>query len=1009
MKKNVLFWLLCMLFTTSQLLAQDRTISGVVTDAEDGESLIGVSVLVKGTTNGAVTDIDGRYVISNVSSDATTLIFSYVGYTTEEVAITGSEINLQMKSGVELEEVIVMGYSTVKKSDVTAAVSEVKGERLQNIPIGGIDNLLQGKSSGLQVTSMNGRPGGNAYIRIRGTGSLNASSEPLILLDGVEISSRDYAMINPADVEDVTVLKDAAAATIYGSRASNGVILVTTKRGSKAGKAFSIQYNYNRGVKSKVKDNFKLMNAAQKIFYEWELGKGNPWILEMEEDADDFIARNETDWFDVLLRKATVETHDVSVSGSKEDFNYYLSFGSYKEDGMAVNSYFERMNIRFNSDYRANKWLKVGNSFTLVTAKDASLRDRYNQQNPFMAIYSMNPYETVYEQDEEGNVIYDENGNPLWNFNTTAVAQLNPLEQIVNNPEVSNYTDIIGSAYVQADLIEGLSLKTEVGGKIRNEAYLSKTYPGAFLDLLSERNGTVNKGSYENTMFTWSNVAVYNKTIKDNHNLSLLAGTELLRTTGQSLLVSAYGYPNRDLMQISLAANVLDARGTQSHYGLFSIFGEAKYNFQNKYYVGTSVRRDGSANFGPKNRYGTFWGATAGWNIANESFLSDVRQISQLKLRGSVGTSGNDRIGSFLYLSTYNVGTYGNNSASFPATPANPELKWESNLNWNIGLDFGFFQNRLTGSVEYYNKQTNDLLFPVALSYTSGFTSQTQNIGKMENKGVELELRADAVRKKNGSLSFFGNYSRNYNKVVSIPTDEEFLPTSGKGLGLTVLKEGKEAYTFYLTRWAGVDASNGEPLYYDKDGNVTNVYSDGDNVILDGKSVLPKWYGGFGLNAEYRGIFVDADFTYSGGNYTFNVLANDLLSDGENVTNIQRVDALDYWRNPGDIKSIPNPAAAGYTSRWSDKWLQKGDYFRLRSLRVGYSLPHSILSKAKISNLSVYFQGTNLFTVTKYEGDPEVGMSSEESVTESIGIPGEASMYSYPQFRGFSFGVNVGF
>lgn len=1011
MKKSLLFWVLGIMLGMTQVLAQSRTISGVVTDADDGEPLIGVSVLVKGSTNGAVTDIDGKYSISNVDPSAKTLVVSYVGYATQEVAITGTSINVKMKSGVELDEVIVVGYSSVKKSDVTASISEVKGEKLSNIPIAGIDNLLQGKASGVQITAINGRPGGNAYIRIRGTGSLNASSEPLILVDGVQIALRDYAMINPADIADVIVLKDAAAAAIYGSRASNGVILVTTKRGTGSSmKKFNIQYSYNRGIKTRQKDNFDLMSAEEKIAYERELGRGTSLALGLTDAGiEDFIAKNRTDWAKVLLRKAVVETHDVSVSGNSQDFNYYLSFGSYKEEGLVVNSKFDRINVRFNSDYRANKWLKVGNAVTIVQSEDNQLRDRYNEQNPFNGVYTYNPYETVYQQDENGEVVLDENGNPVWNQTTRG---FNSLEGINNAPEIYKYLNIIGNVYAQVDIVKGLSVKTDIGVKYRTDRRKAYTMPGSILDSYignPDAPGFLTENTYQNKLFKWANIASYNTSIKDKHNLSLLAGTELLKTDYESMGAEGQGFPNRDIMQLGIAAIPLSVSGTKTQYALFSLFSEAKYNYANRYFASLSARRDGSTAFGPESRYGTFWGASLGWNLGNESFLKNVRHVDQLKFRGSVGTSGNDRIGEFLYLSTYNLGSYGDLTSSFPATPANPGLKWESNFNWNVGLDFGFFNNRLTGSVEYYNKRTNDLLFPVALSYTSGFTSQTQNIGEMVNKGIEVELRVDAIRKKKGNLTFYGNYSRNYNKVLSIPTDEDFLPTTGRGLGLTVLKEGMEAYTFYLTRWAGVDASNGQPLYYDKDGKVTNVYSDGDNVILEGKSLLPKWYGGFGFEADFYGIFVNADFYYSGGNYTMNLMTRDLLSDGENVEKIQRREANNYWRNPGDVTQYPNPAAAEYTARDSDKWLQKADFLRLRSLRVGYSLPSSVLSKIKLSNLSVYFQGTNLFTATAYEGDPEVGMGSEESSTGSIGIPGEASLYSYPQFRGFSFGVSVGF
>ena len=1015
MKKNALFWLLAVILSVTQVLAQNRTVSGVVTDAETGEPLIGVSVVVKGTTNGAVTDIDGKYKISNIGENDKILEFSYVGYSTLQEEITGPTLNLKMKSGVDLDEVVVVGYQSVKKSDVTSSISEVKGVALQNIPIGGVDNLLQGKAAGVQITAMNGRPGGNAYIRIRGTGSLNASSEPLILVDGVQIAARDYAMINPADIQDVTVLKDAAAAAIYGSRASNGVILVTTKRGTGAsgGKNFNVQYSYNRGVKAKSKDNnFRLMNIREKIDYERELGRGNPEILDLDDsEIDNFIKTHETNWFDVMMRKARVESHDLSISGTSKDFDYYFSFGSYKEDGLSWNSNFDRVDVRFNADYRANKWLKIGNSISIVGAKDSEIRDRNNVQNPLEVPYIMNPYETVYLIDSLGNPLVDADGNKI--FNPTN-ASLNGYENVLTAPNHAKYTNIIGNVYLQANLLDGLQLKTTVGLKHRQNSRKIYSYPGVGLDALignPAAPGRVSQSASTNVLFDWTNTATYNKTFKEKHNISLLAGTELLRTDFESLSASAIGFPNKDLMQLSVASTPQTAGGTREKYALFSIFGEAKYNYMGRYYLGASLRRDGSANFGPESRFGTFWGASAAWNIANESFLKNVKHIDQLKLRVSAGTSGNDQIGSFQYLSTYALGSYADLSSSFPTSPANPKLKWEKNFNYNVGIDFGFFQNRITGTVEYYNKKTNDLLFPVALSYTSGFTSQTQNIGAMRNQGVEAELRIDAVRKKDGFLTFYGNFSRNWNEVLSIPTTEEFLPTSGRGGGYTILKEGLEAYTFYVNRWAGVDASNGKALYYDKDGNVTDVYSDGDQVILKGKSPLPKWYGGFGVNAEYKGVFVDADFYYSGGNYTMNLMAQNLLSDGEGITDVQRADAADYWRNPGDITKNPNPAAVNFTSNNSDRFLQKADYLRLRSLRVGYNFPSSILKKVKLSNLAVYFQGTNLFTVTNYEGDPEVGIGTGENSDAStlINIPGEFSLFSYPQFRGFSFGVNVGF
>ena len=997
MKKLALV-LLLVLLAVSLTLAQ-RTISGNVID-ESGESLIGATVLVKGTTTGTVTDIDGNYSI-RVPEGNNLLEFSYTGYSTQEVEIGSSTIvNVTLTTDIaQLSEVIVVGYNSVKKSDLTSSVTTVTGDKLQAQPIGGIDNLLQGQSPGLQVIAENGRPGGSAYIRIRGQGSVNASNAPLFIVDGIQITQNDYNAINPNDIQEVSVLKDAAATAIYGSRASNGVVLITTKKGRRDRKP-TISYSFQYGQKERTDDGFDMMNYDQKLDYEVALG------FRSQESADalrDQRSFKETNWEDILLRTGEVRTHNLSISGGGEDANYHFSLGSYDEQGISIGSNFSRLNGRFNMDFDVTDWLKVGNTLSLSRTEEDELRDRYNVQNPFVAVYAYNAYEPEFVYEDDGTLRLDENGEPEYN---TTHEGFSISEAQRNNPEEAIRTNGIGNLYAEASMMENLRFKTQVGGNYqiyRRQYYIQ---PGSILDgYVGDPNapGIKTDNGSDRFIFNWFNTLTYDFTLGGAHQFNAMIGTEYYKQNFDSYQVDGKGFPSAQFFTQDNAAEITGGNTSRTQWSLWSQFGELRYNYNSRYLATFSLRRDGSSRFGSENQFGTFFAGSLAWNLASENFMAGSGLFDQLKLRLSAGTSGNEPTGLY-WQGTYGFGSYTDRTTSIPNQLSNATIKWEENFNYSVGIDFGILDNRLSGSVDYYNRRTYDLLFPEPLSRTTGWASRLANIGEMLNSGIELELVADLVRSDKFSASLFGNLTTNRNEITNLDNGGEDIINGNSGL--TLLREGLPANTFYLVRYAGVDPATGDELYLDKNGNITNAYSADDAVALEDKSPQPKLFGTVGTNLNLFGIDVSASFYYSYGGYSLNYMLRDNLSDGANVNDNQDVQALNYWKQPGDTGVLPAPSRNNNTNT-TTRYLQKTDYIRLRNISVGYTLPSNLTQKFWVQNLRVFLQGTNLWTYNPYfRGDPEVGRGSEES---SLTLPGEATLYSYPQTMGWTFGVNLTF
>ena len=994
--------------------AQQKTVSGTVTE-ESGLPLPGATILNQGTSNGVTTDFDGKYSIS--VSEGSTLVFSYVGMESQSVSIgTSSVYNVVLSDDNALDEVVVIAFGTKTRDELTSAVTVVTAEDLAKLsPTTSIDNMLQGIAPGVQVVAANGKPGQTAFVRVRGIGSINASSAPLYIIDGV--IAPDLNSVNPIDVESVSILKDAATSSLYGARAANGVVLIKTK-GGKKNKEATVTLSSRIGVGQRIKDNFKMMNAAQKIQYERELSSlGVPGTgglpgpsISNQADYDRLIGRD-TDWFDTLLKQSIVQSNSMSIAGGSEKTSYFLSVGHDRNTGIIETiSGFERMNARLNVTYDAKDWLEVSTNFSISTTSSDEPRDRNNVQNPFRAMYDYNPYETKYVRDTDNNIVYDELGNPEWNLTNNGYSI---SEALVNNPEDEYYTTLLGGISLKADLGEGFSNTFKIGAvntRFRRENYMkpNSVLQGYVGD--ADNPGSKTDNGSSNLNYTVTNLVSYNKLIGEKHDFTLTGLFEFNKSTTRSYSLSSIGFSNPDFSVQSVAA-LPDATSTSLFENTILSYGAfLDYGYDSKLFATASVRRDLSSVFGLNNKSGVFTSASAAYNIAKESWWN-VDFVNDLKIRASAGSSGNrNGIGSYASLATLGFGSFNGQSTAIPTDNGNPDLGFEKNFIFDIGLEFTILNNKVSGVIDYYERTTSELLLDSPLPSLGGEPDGSifSNIGEMTNKGFELELKWDVVRNKDWTVSLAGNIAFIDNEVTQLVPSSENASGSDIIRGNNIIRVGEEINTFFLPMWAGVNPANGEPLFYDSDGNVTNVYDSDANVLMSGKSPIADFDGGLNLFVAYKGFDLSTDFYFKSGNYILNYMESNMLSDGTSADANQRVDAFNYWKNPGDTNVLPNPMFGNEAQQNSDRWLQKGDYIRLRNLSLGYGLPRDVTSKMGIQSLRVFVQGQNLWTFAPhFNGDPEVGIGSGET-GNSVGF-GNYNLYSYPQTQSFSVGVDIKF
>ncbi len=984
MRKALLF--LIFSFFAWNAFAQERTVRGKVTSPEDGSGLPGVSVFVKGTSLGTVTDKDGIYQLQ-VTPQQNTLVFSFIGYVTMEATIDNRDlVDITLQTDVkQLSEVVVVGYGTNDKRLMTEAVGVVKADAIKDLPVSTIDGILQGQTSGVQVLQNSGTPGGGMSVRIRGTTSISGSGQPLYVIDGIPVTTGDYAQVgyegqginalsdlNPSEIESFSVLKDAAAAAIYGARASNGVVLITTKRG-KTG-ASAITFNTYHGVQQ-VWHTLDMLNTHDWMAYRNDLAGAEIYTEEdMKRDTTN------TNWQDVIFRSAPISSYDLSLTGGDQKTRFFISGSYFSQDGIIIGSAFKRMNGRVNLDHKVNEKLNVGTSIGFTYSKTNRIESDASLHGPLPNGISTPSIYPVYDYDSEGRKTYNQSG-----------PYSNPVS-IANEATNENFTyRLISNVFGEYQIIPGLT----VTSKWAIDFYNLREHAFEFNTVQGQKYEGLGFETYTNVLnLVSNNIIKYEKTF-DQHTMDFLLGYSFEKKQVRDIYIRGQKYSSADLEYLNSASTFVDPYASALDQGVRSFFGKANYNFANKYLVGLSARLDASSNFGSNNKNGFFPSVSAGWRLSEESFLSGVKEISQLKLRASYGLLGNDNIGPFQYAELYGTGTYNGSPAIFPNNMPNPDLRWESTAQFDIGVDAGFLGDRYSLTFDFYNKRTKDLLLSRPLPPSSGFTSIVENVGEMQNRGIEVTL---GTQQDIGPIHWTSqlNISANRNKVLELYNHQ---PIDDLGRGGNRVMEGQPIGVFYSFKSLGVDPSTGDIVYADRNGDGEIKETD-DRMIVGNPQ--PKFIGGFTNTLAYRGFDVSIFFQFSYGNDIFNGsrLFLESLQGGDN----QLADVKRRWQQPGDITDIPRAAANPKNKLVSSRFIEDGSYLRLKNLTIGYTINRELTSRVHISSLRFYLSAQNLLTFTRYSGlDPEVNYSGNS--TQVIGT----DFFTFPQARAITLGLNLKF
>ena len=977
--RTLFFTILSLVFLGSgNAFAQSLVkVSGVVTSAEDELPMIGVGVLA-GPGVGVTTSIDGDYTIEVPAG--TQLLFSSIGYQDVTVIVPAGETfvhNVVMQpESMQLDDVVVIAYGVRKKGTVAGSVSTVKSEKLENTPTAAFDQALQGQVAGLTVLSNTGEPSASASMTIRGTNSINSGTSPLYILDGVAISASDFNTINPADIESMSVLKDASSTSIYGARAANGVIVITTKRGRNMDRP-NINYRMQLGVSSLAHGNWDLMNTAERIQYEKEIGMtaGQNY---------DYLSKIDVNWMDVVFNdSAMLQSHELSVSGATDKTNYYFSGGYYDQEGIAPGSLFERYSMRFNFEQQMADWLKMGTN-TMFNYQNIQQADEgaYALVTPISASRFMLPYWNPYKAD--GSLASINDGS--WNGQGQ-----NPLEWLENNPLAYKKYKVFSTVFAELKLYKNLIFKSQFSADLSHTTGFSQSFPSY---APNQGEGSAARSSSDGLNLQVSNTLNYRFNVDNDHDFNFLLGHEWQNYHMEAFSVSTAGQTNDKLTDIATGTRATSWTSTSTgDYSRVSFFGRAEYNYTDRYYGEVSVRTDGSSRFGKDNRWGVFGAVGFMWNLRNEDFMAPHRDwltLGQIAL--SSGTSGNSEIPNYEHLALIGGGAdYVGDAGVAPLQPGNESLTWENTWTSNLAFHFGFW-NRLNVDLELYNKKTTDMLMNVPLSYaqSNGYGYIWDNVGAMVNRGVELNLNATLLDINDFMWSVNTNVGYNRNKLVELyngVTEYELANTNTK------LVVGHSVGEFYINRYAGVNPANGDALWYDKDGNITTELRDEDKVLV-GKNYHAPWQGGFGTNLGWKGITLSAQFSWVADRWMVN---NDRYFDESNgrfATYNQSNRLLDRWKKPGDITDIPRH---GVYTEFDSRLLEDASFLRLKNLMLGYSLPADLLKKTGfIRGLRFYAQAQNLFTFTKFSGlDPE----------------GTSNLYAaqYPMSRQFTFGLDLMF
>lgn len=1040
-------WIFALLLVLSMQFsfAQERTISGVV--SSDAGVIPGVNIIVKGTKQSAQTDFDGNFSVKAKTGDI--LIFSYVGM--KDVTATvgaSSTVKVTMEeTGKTLDEVVVVAYGKTKQSKNTGSVFSVKAEDLEDRALTNVLSGLDGATSGVQIQSSAGQPGSAPSIRIRGISSINGSNTPLYIVDGVPYAG-NISEINAADVASLNVLKDAASTSLYGSKAANGVIIITTKTGKSNKDKFTL--NISQGLSSRSVPEYSRVSAEQYYPLEWEALRNSRRMRNPEEiEAANLYASNnitdllvvnpfnvgdkevvgvdgklnpnakllyanDLDWEKQLARTGVRRSADFSYQGRSETSNYYVSLSNLKDEGVIQNSDYERTTARINVSTKFKEWFKTGLNLSgaLTDSNQAvdGVDNSSSYNNPFRTIRYMGPIYPVFEHNTDGSYYLDEAGEKVYATERGANASSgrNVIYETLNNKDIDKSMSISARTFAEFKIFKDFKFTTNYS--IDKRTLNNSTYTNKLIGDAAPIGGA-SKKNYVYTGVTFNQLLEYQKTL-GNHNFSALLGHENFDYERTYTTGTKRGQVVNDNTEFINFATVTSLSSYSRDYATESYFSRLGYDYDGKYILSASFRRDGSSKFAKDSRWGNFWSMGVAWNLAKESFLVDSSWINDLKLRGSYGEVGNDShtnndgLDFYAFMPKYSLGYDNGSEGGILANSVGaPDLKWEKNAQLDLAIEFSTFNNRFSGAIEYYKRTTDGLIFEVPNPLSLGLDTRLENIGSMYNEGVEISLNAMFVKTKDFSWNFNVNASTINNKITSLPQDEIIN-------GTKKLKAGRSIYDYWLRDWYGVDPADGYALFVSDPTLI--VEGDPDQRVVNGVNVttnqnkalyayagssLPDLYGSFSNTFKYKGLELSLMFTYQLGGLTYDSAYRALMHTGSDYGSALSTDILNRWQKPGDITNVPRLDVNRNTeaSANSDRWLVDSDYLSFRQANLAYNLPNSLTDKLGIDSMRFFVNGENLILFTKRKGmDPTQNFNG-------------TTQNRFPPSRIISLGLNLNF
>lgn len=1035
--------LLCLFVGVGLCFAQTSVIKGTVVSQDDGQPVIGATVLVKGTRTGTVTDYDGAFTL-DAPKNAKTLVISYVGMEKQEIAIAPVMKITLSTSSKQLDEVMVVAYGTAKRSAFTGSAAVIKQDKIATRQVSNISNALTGQVAGVQTTSESGRPGAGSTIRIRGIGSLYASNNPLYILDGTPYDG-DLSTINTQDIESMTVLKDAAANALYGARGANGVILITTKKG-KTGEAkinadvkwgvnqiMTPRYNTIRDPKQYYELAYASLynslfltdpytayeNANQMIFTNQDGGLGyQVYTIPQGTNFFDVFGKvnpsakqgykyngnlyTPDDWYDEMFKNNLRQEYNFNISGASDKLTYYLSFGHLYDKGITENSGYKRTSIRFNGDYQAKKWLKIGANmaYTKYLLDNPRGQSGYASTNLFYIANSMAPIYPMYVRNEDGSIKKDSHGLTLYDygdgktadFQRPFMAKSNPLAMVNLDENSSDADEFSGRWFAHVDVWNGIKLQANIGYDVSDSRtrMIYNPYYGQYAEDEGQANVTHSRISRANQQY----LLTYNKVFNDVHSVDFLGGYEYYEYKKEFLRGQKSKLYNPDIKEVGNAILNPVADSYVNNYSTQGILFRGQYEYDSKYILSASFRRDASSRFYKDNRWGNFWSVGGGWLINKESFMDNVDWVDMLKFKVSYGEQGNDnlnRSGDANYYPYMDIYTLDNNNGNFATTltyKGNRDITWETSHSFNTGFDFALFKGRLNGSAEFFTRQTSDMLYMKPINPSQGYSSYPVNVGSMRNCGVEFDLNGQILKTKTLEWNAYLNGTHFKNKILELHPSLDGEMISGD----RIYTEDESMYRLYIRNYAGVDKETGKALYYkdkvnDK-GKVTGRETTDDwstATRYASNDILPKIYGGLGTNLAAFGFDLSVALSYQLGGKILDYSYMGLMHSGNKIGQNWDKDILNTWTPDNRNTNVPRLNKDDlYANSVSDRFLINSNYLTLQNITFGYTVPKSITRKFEVASLRLYFVADNVAMLTARKGlDPRQGYVSSENTAYS--------------------------